>query len=87
MPHMREAHSRNKDGNLKEFCNRICRDIPDGWSLALHLENGSGDFTLNDPYGKDINYEEYTNVDCPLIERGIAALEYAMRIEREARVK
>lgn len=71
---------RGIEETIKDFANKVCRDIPEGWGLALHLEQGSGDFTLTDPYGRDIHHEEYTNVDCPLHERGLAALKYAIQI-------
>lgn len=60
------------------FANEVCRGLPEGWALHLEMEQGSAGLTLYDAYGDAVDPEEYTSVDCSLLQQGRAALAYAI---------
>lgn len=63
---------------LTGFANVACRDLPEGWTLSLEMENGSGCFVLFGPDGEGIDFEEYASVDDTLVEQGLKAVAYAV---------
>jgi hypothetical protein len=65
-------------GTVVGFANHACEHLPEGWTLELHLEQGSGYFDLIDPKGHTIDQEDYGSCDCELIANGMHAIEYAI---------
>lgn len=64
---------------LMAFANEVCRDLPGGCELRLTLEKDAGYFDLFDPQGCFVDMEEYSSVDCSVIEQGHHALAYAKK--------
>lgn len=62
---------------LLDFANKVCRDLPEEYELALHLEKHSGGFILY-RNGLNVDLEDYTSVDNSLIQQGEDALAYAI---------
>lgn len=40
--------------SLNQAANEACRDLPDGWTLELYMEKGSGYLTLTNPAGDEV---------------------------------
>lgn len=62
---------------LLDFANKVCRDLPEKYELALHMEKRSGGFVLYHN-GLSIDPEDYTSVDNTMIQQGEDALAYAI---------
>lgn len=63
---------------IQEFANKVCRDIPENYTLSLDMEIGSGGWALWCNVGGYVDPEEYTSVDNSLEQQGEDALAYAI---------
>lgn len=71
---------------FQQLANTVCRDIPEGWHIEIHLEQGSGYATLfnNNGTGKDSEVEHPGDNNDLGIERSVLeALAYARRGGRD----
>lgn len=60
---------------LNEICNKVCKEIKEGWKIEIHLENGAGWCEIINPNGSGA---EFNSADMS-IEEQIEALLRALK--------
>lgn len=66
--------------NLQDMCDRVCRDLPDGWLITIDLMRDSGDVTLWDPNGDKCEFPSNRET---IEQQLIDALEAAIELDAE----
>lgn len=62
---------------LQDFANKVCRDLPEEFTISLELEHHSGGFELYRD-GVCIPFDDWGCVDDSLLAQGESALAYAI---------
>lgn len=66
--------------DVKDLFNRVCGELPDGYSIDIHLEKDSGDAELFDEYGEEIEFPSNRE---SLVGTILDALSYADQVATE----
>ena len=40
--------------NMNDLLDLAAKELPPGWEITIHVENGFAGFDLNDPFGMDV---------------------------------
>lgn len=66
-----------KSTTFNDVVDRVCRDLPGGYTMAVHLELNSGHVSLDGPDGEEIEFP--SNYEC-LLDQVNDALEHACEL-------
>jgi len=70
------AISEFRADDMEDAVDQLCKDLPEGWIVSLHMEKGAAWVDTNDPTGSEINLDAG---DDSLIDQLISALELAKK--------
>jgi septal ring factor EnvC (AmiA/AmiB activator) len=70
------AISEFRSDDMEDAIDQLCKDLPEGWIVSLHMEKNAAWVDINDPAGCEINLD---TTDESLIDQLISNLEFAKK--------
>ncbi len=67
---------------FNDLCNRVAKELPDGWRLNIELEQGAGTVELYDRHGGKFDFDSFGEGIESISQAVLEALAFAKQEER-----